>query len=220
MVVALAQQVLRLAYPPLRASNPLRSRQARYGAPASTRPSAAASDWIPGGRASCIRRSTPPGSPGCWLHRHYGHDRGDRETERLTAHSPPDRRIAAGKRELQHAQQASVLLRPVRPERIWNGEAGKDGQTERLRRATPGLIKPDLGRTRINEESRAGFPSQVSWVRVPSSPSKLRGSVESAEYKHLVLGLLFLKYISDSFERRRLALEALLPEVVEEVPVA
>ncbi|MGH2528977.1 MAG: type I restriction-modification system subunit M N-terminal domain-containing protein [Actinomycetota bacterium] len=27
---------------------------------------------------------------------------------------------------------------------------------------------------------------------------RMRGSVESAEYKHLVLGLLFLKYISDS----------------------
>jgi type I restriction enzyme M protein len=37
---------------------------------------------------------------------------------------------------------------------------------------------------------------------------RLRGSVESAEYKHLVLGLLFLKYISDSFERRRAWLEA------------
>jgi len=36
----------------------------------------------------------------------------------------------------------------------------------------------------------------------------LRGSVESAEYKHLVLGLVFLKYISDSFERRRATLEA------------
>lgn len=35
---------------------------------------------------------------------------------------------------------------------------------------------------------------------------QLRGSVESAEYKHLVLGLIFLKYISDSFERRRVAL--------------
>lgn len=33
--------------------------------------------------------------------------------------------------------------------------------------------------------------------------NKLRGSVESAEYKHLVLGLIFLKYISDSFEARR-----------------
>jgi type I restriction enzyme M protein len=35
----------------------------------------------------------------------------------------------------------------------------------------------------------------------------LRGSVESAEYKHLVLGLVFLKYISDSFERRHAILE-------------
>jgi type I restriction enzyme M protein len=32
--------------------------------------------------------------------------------------------------------------------------------------------------------------------------NKLRGSVESAEYKHLVLGLLFLKYISDAFDQR------------------
>lgn len=37
--------------------------------------------------------------------------------------------------------------------------------------------------------------------------NKLRGSVESAEYKHLVLGLIFLKYISDAFEQRRQQLE-------------
>ena len=37
--------------------------------------------------------------------------------------------------------------------------------------------------------------------------NKLRGSVESAEYKHLVLGLLFLKYISDCFALRRNSLK-------------
>jgi type I restriction enzyme M protein len=37
---------------------------------------------------------------------------------------------------------------------------------------------------------------------------RLRGSVESSEYKHLVLGLIFLKYISDAFSRRRSALDA------------
>jgi type I restriction enzyme M protein len=37
---------------------------------------------------------------------------------------------------------------------------------------------------------------------------RLRGSVESSEYKHLVLGLLFLKYVSDSFQLRRDQLEA------------
>jgi type I restriction enzyme M protein len=42
--------------------------------------------------------------------------------------------------------------------------------------------------------------------------NKLRGSVESAEYKHLVLGLIFLKYISDSFESRRQELEAELSD--------
>ena len=31
---------------------------------------------------------------------------------------------------------------------------------------------------------------------------KLRGNIESAEYKHIVLGLIFLKYISDAFEEK------------------
>jgi len=31
---------------------------------------------------------------------------------------------------------------------------------------------------------------------------KLRGNIESSEYKHVVLGLVFLKYISDSFLER------------------
>lgn len=35
------------------------------------------------------------------------------------------------------------------------------------------------------------------------SADALRGSIDAAEYKHVVLGLLFLKYISDSFEARR-----------------
>jgi type I restriction enzyme M protein len=35
------------------------------------------------------------------------------------------------------------------------------------------------------------------------SANKLRGSVESAEYKHVVLSLIFLKFISDTFEERR-----------------
>ena len=37
---------------------------------------------------------------------------------------------------------------------------------------------------------------------------QLRGSVESAEYKHLVLGLVFLKYVSDAFAAKREELEA------------
>ena len=33
--------------------------------------------------------------------------------------------------------------------------------------------------------------------------NKLRGNLDAAEYKHVVLGLIFLKYISDAFEEKR-----------------
>lgn len=36
----------------------------------------------------------------------------------------------------------------------------------------------------------------------------LRGSMDPAEYKHVVLGLLFLKHISDAFEEQRARLDA------------
>ena len=36
----------------------------------------------------------------------------------------------------------------------------------------------------------------------------LRGSMDAAEYKHVVLGLIFLKYISDAFEERHALLES------------
>lgn len=42
-----------------------------------------------------------------------------------------------------------------------------------------------------------------------AAADKLRGSMDASEYKHVVLGLIFLKYISDRFEDRyeRLVLE-------------
>ena len=33
-----------------------------------------------------------------------------------------------------------------------------------------------------------------------SAADKLRNNMDAAEYKHVVLGIIFLKYISDSFE--------------------
>jgi len=36
-----------------------------------------------------------------------------------------------------------------------------------------------------------------------ASANKLRGTVESSEYKHVVLGLIFLKFTSDKFEQRK-----------------
>jgi type I restriction enzyme M protein len=49
------------------------------------------------------------------------------------------------------------------------------------------------------------IPIEVSlW----EAANKLRGSVESAEYKHVVLGLIFLKFASDKFEDHRKSLIA------------
>jgi type I restriction enzyme M protein len=48
-----------------------------------------------------------------------------------------------------------------------------------------------------------GFEAQL-WA----AADKLRGNMEPSDYKHVVLGLIFLKYISDAFEAKRVALEA------------
>lgn len=41
-----------------------------------------------------------------------------------------------------------------------------------------------------------GFEEQL-W----QAADKLRSNMDAAEYKHVVLGLIFLKYVSDSFYR-------------------
>ena len=45
------------------------------------------------------------------------------------------------------------------------------------------------------------------------SCNKLRGAVEPAEYKHVVLSLIFLKYAGDRFEQRK---QELLEQELEE----
>jgi type I restriction enzyme M protein len=64
-------------------------------------------------------------------------------------------------------------------------------------------------------ESAATEEAGVSHSDIPAekilfdAADALRGSVESAQYKHLALGLVFLKYVSDSFAVRREELERL-----------
>lgn len=49
------------------------------------------------------------------------------------------------------------------------------------------------------KEKKAKSIEETLW----DSANKLRGSVEPAEYKHVVLGLIFLKFASDKFEEHR-----------------
>lgn len=48
------------------------------------------------------------------------------------------------------------------------------------------------------KKAQKGF-EETLW----DTANQLRGSVESSEYKHVVLSLVFLKFISDKFEKRR-----------------
>jgi type I restriction enzyme M protein len=48
-----------------------------------------------------------------------------------------------------------------------------------------------------------GFEAQL-W----QAANALRGSMDAAEYKHVVLGLIFLKYVSDAFEHQHARIEA------------
>ncbi len=63
-------------------------------------------------------------------------------------------------------------------------------------------------RTRLREAERTGATVGYE-TELWQMADALRGSMDAAEYKHVVLGLLFLKYISDAFEelRRRLLAE-------------
>jgi type I restriction enzyme M protein len=55
-------------------------------------------------------------------------------------------------------------------------------------------------------------PAKTLEQRLWDAADALRGNQEPSEYKHVVLGLVFLKYISDRFEERRQVIEASLSD--------
>src|SRR5271157_1049845 len=63
--------------------------------------------------------------------------------------------------------------------------------------ATSGSIKSPG-----NSGGALGFEATL-WA----TADKLRGNLDAAEYKHVVLGLIFLKYISDAFEEKHAELQ-------------
>ena len=62
-----------------------------------------------------------------------------------------------------------------------------------------------MARTKSSKSSSSsaniGFEAKL-WL----AADKLRSNMDAAEYKHVVLGLIFLKYISDSFEEKHAGL--------------
>jgi type I restriction enzyme M protein len=61
------------------------------------------------------------------------------------------------------------------------------------------------GKEKLNKTgsgAQLGFEEKL-WA----AADKMRGHMDPAEYKHVALGLIFLKYISDAFEERHQQLE-------------
>ena len=79
------------------------------------------------------------------------------------------------------------------------GRGGAIGLAEGIeggsRYEAPSAPEPGCGRGRAKKEAPAKDFKTVLWA----SADKLRAQMDAAEYKHLVLGLIFLKYISDTF---------------------
>ena len=67
------------------------------------------------------------------------------------------------------------------------------------RHEAPSAPAAGNGRGRAKKEAPAKDFKAVLWA----SADKLRAQMDAAEYKHLVLGLIFLKYISDTFADHR-----------------
>jgi type I restriction enzyme M protein len=79
-------------------------------------------------------------------------------------------------------------------------QMGRHAEPRSQAGAAPGHKDP-AARGRTRGEEPLGF-EDVLW----KAADKLRGSMDASEYKHVVLGLVFLKYVEDAFEERRSAL--------------
>lgn len=73
-----------------------------------------------------------------------------------------------------------------------------------------------MARPRTKTKTETKTLEQRLW----EAADALRGNQEPSEYKHVVLGLVFLRYISDRFEERRQRIEAALsaPDPEEYIP--
>jgi type I restriction enzyme M protein len=125
-------------------------------------------------------------------------------------------------RKLSQAELAQRLGVSAAQVSLWEGGKGKPkpeqlSLVERELGAVPGARKANdkptkRGKAKASKADEptggAPEPNGMSAIlgfekKLWEAADKLRGSMDSAEYKHVVLGLIFLKYISDAFEHKR-----------------
>jgi len=77
------------------------------------------------------------------------------------------------------------------------------------------MARQSTKKQKTSNGANLGFEATL-WA----AADKLRGHMDAAEYKHVVLGLIFLKYISDAFEERHTHLQTELSDPKSEWYVA
>lgn len=77
--------------------------------------------------------------------------------------------------------------------------------------ATSAAAKPAVAPVRHEPTVELDYADKL-W----KTADKLRGNMEPSDYKHVALGLIFLKYISDAFEARHEALKQEDPQAAED----
>ena len=104
-----------------------------------------------------------------------------------------------------------------------SGESHKPQAATTVAAAAPRRAKPPANsKAEANQPprdtARSTTPGNANGVTTGyetelwAAANALRGNMDAAEYKHVVLGLIFLKYVSDAFEERHAQLEAELEE--------
>ena len=98
--------------------------------------------------------------------------------------------------EYEAIKEKALALGLIRKGRGRGGAIGlAEGIEGGSRYEAPSAPAAGNGRGRAKKEAPAKDFKAVLWA----SADKLRAQMDAAEYKHLVLGLIFLKYISDTF---------------------
>jgi len=77
------------------------------------------------------------------------------------------------------------------------------------------MARQSTKKQKTSNGANLGFEATL-WA----AADKLRGHMDAAEYKHVVLGLIFLKYISDAFEERHVTLQTELSDPKSEWYIA
>src|SRR5699024_10494402 len=152
-------------------------------------------------RSTRVPGAAPPS--GGRRHRRPG---GPRPAHLAPAHDP--RRGAPGARDCRTPAGGSTCRAPAptRPPRTARGRThpGRGGRNPRRH-----AHHPREGELMATTQATLA-PSTPKELKdtLWKAADKLRGSMDASQYKDVVLGLVFLKYVSDAFEERREAIRA------------